>query len=96
MKFNVQKCKVLYIGRANNKFEYLMDGVRLESVTNERDIGVLIDGSSKPSVHCAEAVRKASLVLGQITRIFLYHDRTTFLRLYVQFVRCHLELAVPA
>ena len=45
----------------------------------ERDIGVLIDGSLKPSVQCAKAVGKASLGLGQITWTFLYHDRITFL-----------------
>ena len=50
----------------------------------------------KPSPQCAEASRRASTVLGQITRTFFYRDRTTFLRLYTQFVRCHLEFAVPA
>ena len=96
MEFNVKKCKVLHVGRSNKNFEYLMNGEKLDSVDSERDIGVIIDKSMKPSLQCAEAARRASSVLVQITRAFLYRDRKTFLKLYIQFVRCHLEFSIPA
>ena len=96
MDFNVLKCKVLHVGRNNKKYEYTMKGVTLESVDKERDIGVIIDKSLKPSLQCAEAAKKAAIVLGQITRAFIYRDRVTFLKLYTQFVRCHMEFAIQA
>ncbi len=96
MDFNIQKCKVLHVGRANKNFEYTMNGVRLESVDKERDIGVITDKSLKPSLQCSEAARRATGVLTQISKAFLYRDRVTFLKLYTQFVRCHLEFSVTA
>ena len=72
-----------------------MKGLPLVEITQERDIGVLIKKSMKPSSQCAEAARQANAVLGQVSRVFLYRDRITFLKLYTQFVRCHLEFAVP-
>ena len=73
-----------------------MKGKVLKSVDREKDIGVIVDKSLKPSLQCAEAAKKASIVLGQITRAFMYRDRVTFLKLHTQFVRCHMEYAVQA
>ena len=44
-----------------------MNGEKLDPVDSERDIGVIIDKSMKPSLQCAEAARRASSVLVQIT-----------------------------
>jgi ribonucleases P/MRP protein subunit RPP40 len=38
----------------------------------------------------------ANRVLGQIQRAFHYHDRHTYIKLYAQYVRPHLEFAAPA
>jgi len=95
MEFNVAKCKVLHVGRDNNEFKYSMKELQLVKITQERDIGILINKNLKPSSQCAEAARRANAVLGQVSRAFLYRDRITFLKLYTQFVRCHLEFAVP-
>ena len=73
-----------------------MNGLVLESVDKERDIGIVMENSLQPSLKCAEAARRATGVLNQITKAFLYSDRVTFLRLYTQFVRCHLEFVVTA
>ena len=54
-----------------------------------------MENSLKPSLQCAEAARRANGVLTQVTKAFLYRG-VTFLRLYTQFVRCHLEFAVTA
>jgi hypothetical protein len=43
-----------------------------------------------------KAARTAQTVLFQISRAFHYRDRHVFIRLYVQYVRPHLEFAVPA
>ena len=95
MTFNTEKCKVLHVGRGNPKYTYKMNGVELEETVKERDIGVIINKDLKPTQQCAEASRRASAVLTQITKAFMYRDRKTFLQGYKQFVRCHQEFAVP-
>jgi len=96
MQFNVKKCKVLHIGGSNSKHQYSMNGQRLEAVTEETDIGVLVSSTLKPSAQCAKAARTAQAVLGQLTRAFHYRDKRTFMRLFTTYVRPHLEFAVPA
>ena len=71
-----------------------MDGTALESVTQEKDLGVLIDSTAKPSLQCAKAAQKANQVLGQLLRSFHSRDMTTLVQLYKVFVRPHLEYAV--
>ena len=96
MSFNVSKCKLLHIGRSNQRAEYTMDGVKLAKTEAEKDIGVKVTESLKPSVQCREAAQRANNVLGQITRAFHYRDRKTFIQLYKQYVRPHLEFSIPA
>jgi hypothetical protein len=96
MSFNVSKCKVMHFGRANPGFEYSMNGVRLETVESERDIGVTVQKNLKPAAQCIRAAATARTVLGQITRTFHYRDRGTFLKLYKTYVRPHLEFSTPA
>ena len=68
----------------------------LSTVRKEKDIGVIVNKDLKPSLQCAEAAQRASAVLTQISRAFLYRERHVFLKLYIQFVRCHMEFAVSA
>jgi hypothetical protein len=96
MLFNIKKCKVMHLGRANLKCEYSMEGVKLEVTKEEKDLGVLITDNLKPSAQCAQAAKTAQSVLGQIARAFGYRDRRVFLQLYKQYVRPHLEFAVQA
>jgi len=96
MSFNTSKCKVLHVGRNNICHRYNMDGSILEETVRERDIGVIITNNLKPAQQCLEAARRAGAVLTQISRAFLYRDKKVFIQLYKQFVRCHLEFAVPA
>ena len=71
-------------------------GTVLESSKEEKDIGVIISDSLKPSSQCAVAARKANQVLGQMSRSFHYRDRFTWIKLYKVYVRPHLEYAVQA
>ena len=96
MTFNVAKCKVIHFGKDNPRTIYTMGGSNLESIAVERDLGILIHESLKPSVHCATAVKKANMVLGQIRRTFTFSDREILVRLHKMFVRPHLEYAVQA
>jgi hypothetical protein len=96
MSFNLDKCKVMHVGTHNPAYEYYMRGVRLEVTEEEKDIGVAVTKNLKPSAQCSKAAGRASSVLGQLRRNFHYRDRYTFLRLYKQYVRPHLEFSAPA
>ena len=58
MVFNADKCKVVY---------YVTDGNILESVEEERDLGVIIQSNLKVDKQCAKAARSANSVLGMIS-----------------------------
>jgi hypothetical protein len=96
MEFNVKKCVVMHLGHNNTAQEYRMNGQVLGVSEEERDIGVNVTKDLKPASQCRKAARTAQTVLSQITRAFHYRDRHVFVRLYIQYVRPHLEFAVPA
>ncbi len=85
MQFNVKKCKVLHLGHNNSRQVYTMAGQALVETKVERDVGVMVSESLRPSEQCARAARTAN-VLGQITRAFQYK----------QYVLPHLEFAAQA
>ena len=47
MVFNADKCKVLHFGHNNGQVHYVMDGNILESVEEERYLGVIIQRDLK-------------------------------------------------
>ena len=96
MIFNIDKCKIMHIGRDNPKHQYLMNGTVLKEVEEEKDVGIIVHHSLKPSRQCSESARRANAVLGQISRAFHFRDRHIFINLYKQFVRVHLEFAVSS
>ena len=71
-------------------------GVVLEVSEVEKDLGVQIHNSLKPSHQCAAAVKKANSVLGQMARSLTYRTSGTWLSLYRMYVRLHLEYCVQA
>jgi hypothetical protein len=50
----------------------------------------------KPAAQCQKAATQAKAVPNQLTRNFHYRDRHTYMKLYKQYVRPHLEFASPA
>ena len=71
MVFNADKCKVLHFGHNNEQVHYGMDGNILESVEEERNLGIIIQSNLKVDKQCAKAARTANSVLGMITRSFI-------------------------
>jgi hypothetical protein len=96
MEFNKQKCKVMHFGRNNPKFQYRMGDHVLAQTDEEKDVGVYVTSSLKPSAHCIRAAKTASTVLGQIGRSFKYRDKIIFPKLYTRYVRPHLEFSSQA
>ena len=79
MEFNSSKCKIMHVGHSNPGFSYTMGGYApagtvISEVQEEKDLGVIIHNTLKPSVQCAKAVKKANSVLGQMTSIYSQPD----------------------
>ena len=96
LPFNVVKCKVMHCGRTNNGYKYALDGVELESVDEEKDLGVLISKDMKVAAQCHSAALKANRVLGMIKRTFVSRDTDMLVKLYKALVRPHLEYCIQA
>ena len=101
MDFNAKKCKVLHFGFSNPCYTYTMGGyapggVVIEDVEEEKDIGVKINKSLKPSSQCFQVAAKASRVLGQMTKSFHYRDKRVWIHLYKTYVRSLMETACQA
>ena len=94
MTFNLDKCKIMHIGHKNKNEKYELLGKEIESVQQEKDLGVVITNDLKSSNQCIEAVKKAQKLLGYIKRQFRTRNKETILTLYNALVRPHLEYAV--
>jgi len=55
MLFNIDKSKVIHFGFNNKGADYLLWFSKLSSADEERDLGVIIDISLKPSKQCMKA-----------------------------------------
>ena len=64
LRFNTEKCKVMYCGPSNPKRSYDMEALsgereNLEESCSEKDLGIHIVNSLKPTFHCKKAANKA-------------------------------------
>ena len=98
MFYNFEKCKHLHIGSRNDDIKYRMNTgqevIEIETVTSERDLGVIMDKALNFSEHINTKVNKANRNLGIIFRTFTFMDKEMFLNLYKSLVRPQLEYAV--
>ena len=96
VNFHPDKCHVLTVGRHQDILhvhKYILNGVELEHVFEEKDLGVIIDSELKFEEHIAEKVKKANIVAGLIQRSFSHLNSRVFKTLFGSFVRPHLEYA---
>ena len=96
MIFNTAKCKVIHYGKRNERNEYWMNGLKIASEAEEKDLGVWVTDTMKPTKQCLMAANSANWALGQLSRSFHYRKAECLIPLYKTFVRPKLEHAVAA
>ena len=90
LNFNKSNCKHVHLGHATNT-KYKMGENEINQVTEEKDLGILIDDKLKFQQHINPQTKKANQRLGMIKRSFRYMDKEVFLTLFKSIVRPHLE-----
>ena len=96
MNFNAAKCKVIHYGKRNGRNDYWMNGQKIASEAEEKDLGVWVTDTMKPTKQCQMAANSANWALGQLSRSFHYRKAECLIPLYKTFVRPKLEHAVAA
>lgn len=101
MELNTRKCKVMHIGRTNPKANYTMKDntgsiQNLSTTELERDLGVLISSDLKFSAQVSKCEAQANKMLGVLKNTFMNRDPEIWKKLYMTYVRPHMEYAVQA
>ena len=97
LKFNPKKCMVLSINRQHTRnnidlFDYTMNGTKLKSEENVKDLGVIIDKNFSWATHIYTMVRKAHSRSWLCMRAIGFHaPRKAKLASYLTMVRSILE-----
>ncbi|MCP4269716.1 MAG: hypothetical protein GY777_29780, partial [Candidatus Brocadiaceae bacterium] len=94
MEFNVNKCKVLHMGRTAEDSIYKLDNLDISNSACEKDLGVMVSRDLKPRQQCISVKNKANRVLGFISRSVSNRTEKVILQLYLALVRPHLDYAV--
>ncbi|BHF63767.1 hypothetical protein SprV_0200676200 [Sparganum proliferum] len=99
LRFNVGKCSILRLGNTTRSAitrDYFLGGAALQEVEAQKDLGVLMTSSLKPSAHCSRVAKRAMSVLYAIKRAFMDFDEDVFSKTFGTFVRPHLEYGIQA
>ena len=99
LKFITSKCKVMHFGNDISNSYTMPDfndqkRKKLEFITEEKDLGVIIDHKLNFSSHIVTQVKKANKMMGLIRCSYTHLDRKSFRYLFDSLVRPHLEYCV--
>ena len=94
MPLNVNKCKVMHVGKTNPVIQYEIIGEKIPETIEEKDLGVFISNNLKVGTQCCKVAKKGNQILGLIERTFTSRDKDIMLKLYKSLVRPHLDYCV--
>ncbi len=86
----------LYRFCSNSSIDASDNGASIKNLDSTKDLGLIIDGTFKSSIHCAQAFKKARSALFLVRRSFVTLAPDIFIPLYSTLVRPHLECAIQA
>ncbi len=72
------------------------NGASIKILDSTKDLGLMIDNTFEPSIHCAQAFKKAHSDLILIKRFFVTQTQDIFIHLSSTLVRPHLEYVIQA
>ncbi len=72
------------------------NGISIKLLDSTKDLGITIDSSFKPSIHCAQAFKRAHAALFLIRGSLVTLTPEIFIPLFSILVRSHLEYAIQA
>src|SRR5664279_2182973 len=90
MLFNVKKCRTMHIGKQLTEREYRMNVRQLDTVKEEKDLGVLIRNDMKSSSQCSQAFQGKQNAWNN-NRPIEYKNKEIMLSLYKSLVHPLIE-----
>ena len=96
MEINPSKSKIMHVGRNNPSLPYSINGMPIESIATEKDIGFWITEDLSPTTHVHKARSRALGEICRIRRNFTHIDKRAFCLLYNQQIRPHLDHGMAA
>ncbi len=98
LKIHPEKCKTMTIsatGRESSEADYRLgteeEGLHIERVTEEKDLGIVVDNSLSFDNHIEALANKGNMMVGLIRRTFTHLDIKNFSLLFKALVRPVLE-----
>jgi hypothetical protein len=95
LEFNAAKCVVLRIRAALN-YQYSLNGVFLQEVAIQKDLGITISNTLTPTIHIQEIAKKARQKIAMFRRCFSSLNEDKVKILYQSIIRPALEYASTA
>ena len=94
LTFNGDKCHVIHFGKNNKHHKYFLQDNFPSAVSNERDLGVIIDHQLKFSSHAKSVSSSANKTLSIIKRTISSRHPRVLMKLYKVLVHPRLEVGM--
>ena len=95
MEFNINKCHIMRMGKSKYRpcKEYKLGEDKIEEVSEERDLGVIIQNNLSPEKHINKLFGKTYSMLQSIGLSFHYLDEEMMKKILTTLIRPQLEYA---
>lgn len=88
---NVNKYKVMQMGRSNLNCDYYLGNHKLHSVVEEKDLWVLVTSNLNHGSQCGAVVKKTTKIVCMIKRNFVLRGADVVIKSYMSLVRHQLD-----
>ncbi len=95
LSINTDKCFIMHLGKSNLHYSYGLNGLKLPSTAQHKDLGVIIDSSLTFEKHIAVTCSKARSRCALFFKAFISRDPSSMKLFYTSFVRPLLEFSSP-